>query len=210
LHTGIAIDGHPFALSFDELRQRGREIRVGDAHATVPSGEHLLLHETVHFAWSHVMSFGAWRTMRDIQLMAARQFVDWESFVNEAQRHRADTCAYWTLAMAEILAGAEIPPGVLQRLQPRLSGLVRGFLMRHFLYHLIPIETDWPSHRLRQYLWEVAIQPDRFGHGPRRPWEFDERSPEPTMQHQVQGERTKMLQKLARLGVWARYVRAVS
>ncbi|MEW5919227.1 MAG: nucleotidyltransferase family protein, partial [Gemmatimonadota bacterium] len=64
LHTGIAIDGHPFALSFDELRARGHDVRVGTARATVPSGEHLLLHECVHFAWSHVMSFGAWRTMR--------------------------------------------------------------------------------------------------------------------------------------------------
>jgi hypothetical protein len=150
--------------------------------------------------------------MRDVQLMAARRFVDWDLFMDEAQRHRADSCAYWTLSLAELLAGAEIPAAALRRVQPRLSGLMRRFLTRHFLYHLIPIETDWPSQRLRQALWEVAIQPDRYGHGPMRPWNLDERSPEPTMPSGSAGspEGARFLGRLSRLGVWARYVRALS
>src|SRR5574341_1546897 len=36
LHTGIAIDGHPFSLDLATLRGRGRRLQVGSATSTVP------------------------------------------------------------------------------------------------------------------------------------------------------------------------------
>ncbi|MGQ0641623.1 MAG: nucleotidyltransferase family protein [Gemmatimonadaceae bacterium] len=209
LHTGIAIEGHPFAITFDELRSAGRGVPVGKSTATVPSPEHLLVHECVHFAWSHVLSFGSWRTVRDVQLMAQRDSVDWDGFVDQTRRHRADSCAYWTLLLAQQLAGAEVPDRVLEQTKPRVGAFMRRYLQRHFLYHLLPIEAEWPSQKLRRAMWEAAIQPDRYGHGPRRPWELDERSPEPTSPS-TRGEGSRLVSRLSRLGVWARYVRAVS
>jgi hypothetical protein len=209
LHTGIAIEGHPFSVSFDQLRERGRAVQVGTSMATVPCAEHLLLHECVHFAWSHVLSFGSWRTVRDVKLIAERASVDWDAFVDQTRHHRAGSCAYWTLALSQMLAGAVIPSHVMEQTQPSMSGFMRRFSARHFVYHLLPIEAEWPSQKLRKMLWEAAIQPDRYGHGPRRPWELDDRSPEPTAVR-TGSEGSRLANRLSRLGVWARYVRALS
>lgn len=210
LHTGIAIDGHPFALTLADMRERWRSVRVGDASAFVPCPEHLLLHEAVHFAWSHVLSFGAWRTARDIQLIAQRSGIDWDLFVEDAHRHRAETCAYWTLTLARLLAGAEVPDSVLQRTRPQIGSLTQHLLERHFIYHLLPIESEWPSQRLRRSLWERAIQPERYGHGARRPWEFDDRVLAPALASGQSVEASRAADPIARLGAWARYVRALS
>jgi hypothetical protein len=213
LHTGIAIEGHPFALTLADMGSRCRQIRIGTTATSVPSPEHLLLHEVVHFAWSHVLSFGAWRTMRDVQLLARTGAVDWDLFVHEAKRHRAHTCAYWTLLLAQLLSGADVPLTALQRLRPKIGRIRERVLVRHFLYHLLPIEEDWPSQRLRRSLWEVAIQPDRHGHGPLRPWEFDERASDrrqATRTAAPYAQAPRMIDRLTRLGVWARYVRALS
>lgn len=209
LHRGIAIEGHPFALTFAELRARGQSVPVGQAFATVPCIEHLMMHEAVHFAWSHVLSFGAWRTVRDVQLMSRAGAPAWDSFVEESGRHRAQSCAYWTLALARLLAGAEVPDRVLERLRPPLSSFTRRILERHFIYHLIPIESEWPSQRLRRTMWEKAIQPLRYGHGATRPWKLDERGPEGRPQG---GGRPlpRAADALGRLEIWARYVRALS
>ena len=207
LHTGIAIDGHPFALTLADMRPRWRAVPVGATSACVPCPEHLLLHEAVHFAWSHVLSFGAWRTARDVQLMAVSGTVDWDLFVEDARRHRAETCVYWTLLLSRLLAGAPVPDSVLERTRPQIGFLSQHILERHFVYHLLPIESDWPSQRLRRTMWERAIQPERYGHGARRPWEFDERGPEPDPTAAPQGDAPRMG---SRLGVWARYVRALS
>ena len=210
LHTGIAIEGHPFSVSFDELRARGHTVPVGESQAPVPCAEDILLHECVHFAWSHVLSFGSWRTARDVQLLAQRRAIDWDVFIDRTRHHRADSCAYWTLALAQMLAGAEVPEQVLLQLRPPMGAFARRYLERHFLYHLLPIEAEWPSQKLRRFLWELAIKPGRFGHGPRRPWELDEQSPEPTATRVRRRESARAANPLSRLGAWARYVRAVS
>lgn len=211
LHTGIAIDGHPFSLDLATLRASGRRLKVGSTSTTVPCTEHLLLHETVHFAWSHVLSFGAWRTVRDVQFVASSSTLDWDAFVDESRRHRAESCAYWTLALARLLAGAEIPESVLSRTKPPLGSIAQRILERHFIYHLLPIESEWPSQRLRRSMWEKAIQPERYGHGSRRPWEFDDRAPEPAMPVAEGGDGPPpAIDPMAKIGRWARYVRALS
>ena len=209
LHTGIAIDGHPFSLDLASLGSRGHTLKIGSTTTTVPCVEHLLLHEAVHFAWSHVLSFGAWRTARDVQLMSG--MLEWETFIDEARRHRAESCAYWTLALSRLLSGAEVPDSVLARTKPPMGSLAQHILERHFIFHLLPIEDEWPSQRLRRSMWEKAIQPERYGHGKRRPWEFDDRGPEPAMPGPAESEGPQPApDRMARLGRWARYVRALS
>jgi hypothetical protein len=170
-----------------------------------------LLHEAVHFAWSHVLSFGAWRTARDVQQISHAGTLNWDGFIDDARRHRAESCAYWTLSLSRILAGAEIPDTVLMRIRPPMGSLTQRLLERHFIYHLLPIESDWPSQRLRRSMWEKAIQPERYGHGKRRPWEFDDRTPEPAMPgaEQEAGPPASS-DPMAKIGRWARYVRALS
>lgn len=214
VHTGIAIDGHPFALTLADMRTRWRRVQIGEASAFVPCPEHLLLHEAVHFAWSHVLSFGAWRTSRDIQLLALRGAIDWDLFVEECRQHRAESCAYWTLVLARLLSGAQVPDSVLERTRPQIGSFTHRILERHFIYHLLPIESEWPSQRLRRSLWERAIQPERYGHGARRPWEFDERVLEPMPAGSGDSEAgyasSMAADPLARIGAWARYVRALT
>jgi hypothetical protein len=210
LHTGIALDGHPFAISFDTLKTHGRRTLLGDADAIIPCAEHLMLHEAVHFAWSHVLSFGAWRTARDVRVLSAGGMLDWDAFARHAREHRADSCAYWTLTLARFLGGADIPDEILQAMRPRLSSLTHHVLKRHFVYHLLPIEEDWPSERLRRTMWEKAIQPERYGHGHMRPWELDTRGPETVPEGSAAAASQRPSDALGRLGVWARYVRALS
>lgn len=210
LHRDIAIDGHPFTLDIASLRARGRTQQIGSTEAMVPCPEHLLLHEAVHFAWSHLLSFGAWRTSRDVQLIARSGLPDWDLFVDETRRHRAESCAYWTLVLSRVLAGAEIPDSVLSRLRPPMGSLSQRLLERHFIYHLLPIESTWPSQRLRRSMWERAIQPERFGHGKTRPWHFDDRRPEPTVAVSNSTPRVIGPNRLEKLVRWARYVRALS
>jgi hypothetical protein len=211
LHTGIASQGHPFSLDLAALRAHGRTLQIGSTTATVPSTEHLLLHEAVHFAWSHVLSFGAWRTARDVQRMSRVATLNWEVFVDETRRHRAESCAYWTLVLSRLLAGAEIPDSILARIKPPVGSLAQRILERHFIYHLLPIDVDWPSQRLRRSMWEKAMQPERYGHGTTRPWQFDDRRPEPAMPASAEtDEPPPSPNPMARLGRWARYVRALS
>lgn len=205
LHRGIAIEGHPFALSPEQLRARCREVPVGVTRAWVPSAEHLLLHECVHFAWSHVLSFGAWRMARDLQIMCRLAPIDWDLFVRDAQQHRADSCAYWTLVLARLLSGADVPASVLERCRPAMSSATQRVLERHFVYHLLPIEQEWPSQWLRRKVWEKAMQPGRYGHGLLRPWELDDDFERP-----IAAPTPTLPERVARLGVWARYVRALS
>jgi hypothetical protein len=139
--------------------------------------------------------------------MAQRQTIDWDSFIEQSRRHRADSCAYWTLSLARMLAGAEIPERVLQQVAPPMGSIKKRFLARHFVYHLLPIESDWPSQKLRRALWEAAIQPGRYGHGPLRPWQLDDRNPEPAT---ARSRESRLASGISRLGVWARYVRAIS
>ncbi|MGQ0540088.1 MAG: nucleotidyltransferase family protein [Gemmatimonadaceae bacterium] len=213
IHVGLAIAGQPFAISRDELRAHSRPVTIGNAAAQSPSVEYLLLHQAIHFAWSHIMSFGAWRMARDVQLIARQGTLDWDFFLDLARRHRAESCVYWTFKLAQVLGGARIPQRVLSATKPPLGAFKHRILERHFMYHALPVESDWPSERLREWLWASAIQPERSGHGRSRPWAYELMNSDvmpSTMRERRDPESTRLiLDPRRRLSAWARYVRSL-
>jgi hypothetical protein len=169
IHTALFPVGHPFNWPAEELWARSRPL--AENAARIPSIEDLLLHVALHFFWSHAAHFGPWRTFRDVRVIAEDRQLDWDAFVRRARASRGGTAAFWTLRLARLLAGAAIPPGVEQALRPSLPALVLPMLDRHFAGLWLSAETACPSQRLDRWLWRVAVQPGRSGHGKVLPWE---------------------------------------
>lgn len=170
IHRALLPAGHPFRFTDDELWRAARRITIGDAHAFVMHPAHHAVHVAIHFAWSHMLKMGAWHAFRDLAMLAAAETLDWNEFVDTASRWGASSCCYWTLRLAQTLAGFDVPAPVLERLGPGVPELVRRPLARHFVRGLVPGDVACPSARLDRALWSLAMQPRREGHGLVRPW----------------------------------------
>jgi len=209
LHTGLFVSGSPFTLDSTLLFREGRVMKVGAGEAVIPSPEHLLLHTCIHYTWSHMMLFGAWRAFRDVTALQ-RAGLDWDKFLAEARRHRAESASYWTLRMAERLAGAVPPDTVMQRLSVSTPSRWRSICERHAAREMFPLPDRCPSEWLRRFLWTQAIQPRSAGHGSARPWLLDDMSPENMDPEGREGGMVRTVRHLPRLGAWWRYVRVLA
>jgi hypothetical protein len=171
LHTALFTQQAPFVLPPSQIWEGARSIRAGTAAALVPSAEDQLLHAALHFAWSHEMTFGAWRTMRDVDRLTSGSDLRWDAFVEKAVAARGATCCYWTLRLSQELVGATVPDGVLDTLAPPLPARVLKSLTSYFAAHALPVEgTTTHSVSLSRALWSLAIRPRLQGHGGSRPW----------------------------------------
>jgi hypothetical protein len=170
LHTGLMTAGHPFNWPIEEIWARARALP--DGLGQVPSMSDMLLHNAIHFAWSHMSRFGPWRAFRDT--MALHASINWDDFVAECHKRRAASAAYWTLSLARIHAGVPIPETVEAALQPPLPFGMRAPLARHFGQLWFPNDLACPSRRLELTLWAMAMRPGHSGHGKSRPWSRDE------------------------------------
>jgi len=181
IHTAPFAPGHPFGLTTERLWASAERLTPGQGAVTspargvfIPALGHQLLHVCLHFAWSHVMRFGAWRTFRDIRAFATSGRIDWEGFTRVAREMRAGTACYWTFRLAQTAAGVRLPPHVLDALRPpRPEWYLRG-LERHYLLNLLPIRPASPSVRLDRAMWELGMLPARSGFRSVRPWDRDE------------------------------------
>lgn len=171
LHVAPVCAGSPFGLTADVMRRRATRIDLNGVAAFVPEVNDQLLHLCVHFAWSHLLASGAWRTFRDITTMVEQAQIDWPAFVDRARVHRAASCCYWALRLASRLTGLTLPPGVLRSLKPPVPGPMLAVLERHFILNLLPAESRAASVRLTSLLWAAGMQPVRLGHGRARPWD---------------------------------------
>ena len=171
VHTTILPHAAPFGITTDEILASARSVDFRGTKVRVPDPLYMLLHASIHFAWSHLFRTGAWRTFRDVQKMTDTFSLDWNAFIELARDHRAGTCCYWTLHLAQELIGAKIPKEVLTELCPPLPSLVLRALERHFVLILTPSGTPCPSVTLRRVMWRAGIMPDRSGHANARPWE---------------------------------------
>jgi hypothetical protein len=162
----------PFILDETELWRAARAVRLGTSEAWVLSDQHQLLHLCVHFAWSHMLVEGLGRTVRDVGTLIAAGHVGWPEFVELAVRAKAATCAYWTLALSQTLAGASVPPEVLETLRPRQPRALTHALER--AYVMSGLLRACPSLHLSQALWRAGILPTSSGHGPARPWDVSD------------------------------------
>jgi hypothetical protein len=148
-----------------------RRLTIGGHPAYVPSPEDQLLHAALHFAWSHEMTFGAFRTLRDVERIVARNALDWNELVRGARASRGATCVYWTLRLARDLAGVGVPTAVLDQLAPRLPSRVLRSLVRYFAEHALPNpDLIVNSVALSRAMWRLGVRPRSQGHGGSRPW----------------------------------------
>lgn len=208
LHTDLFVEGSPFALDAARLMAESTEVAVGRGRARIPSPEHLLLHTCIHYTWSHMMLFGAWRSFRDVIALSAAE-LDWDRFAFEARRHRAESACFWTLRLAERLAGATLPREVMTRLERSTSTHWVAVCERHAAREMFPSEDRCPSQWLRRRLWELSIRPRAAGHGDARPWLLDDMAPENVDPERREAGVRRMVRHVPRLGAWARYARSL-
>ena len=202
LHTGLFPDGHPFRLEASDVWARSVPLGGG---ARIPSPEDLVIHLSLHFAWSHQAGSGAWRCFRDLAALVGEGGVHWSALVELARDARAASCCYWTLRLARAAALVPVPGGVLAELRPRGSDARLGVLERHFLAGLLPDGRACPSVRVARSAWTAALQPEREGHGAARPWTF-ERAPG---DGSGPGAMRRAARRLRDVDAWRRYGRAL-
>jgi hypothetical protein len=175
IHEELLPAEHPFRFSADALWQHARRITVKGRVITVLDPVHQLWHECVHFAWSHAMQWGSWRTLRDSAAIIQADDFDWTEFVRFARETRAATCCFWTLRVTRTVTGAAVPDHVLSSLRPPYPEFIIDRLERHFVSSLFPSEDRCPSVWLTRWLWTVGVSPRWSRHGAARPWQVSER-----------------------------------
>ena len=181
IHTAPFAPGHPFGLTTEQLWSGAERLTPPERSATssargvfVPALSHQLLHVCLHFAWSHVMRFGSWRTFRDVRAFATSGRIGWESFTRLAREMHAGTACYWTFRLAQTAARVRLPAGVLESLRPPRPEWYLRALERHYLLNLLPVRPSSPSVRLDRAIWESGMLPGPSRFGRARPWDRDE------------------------------------
>jgi len=162
----------PFVLPASEIMKLARPARTFGPRVWVADVHHQLLHVCLHFIWSHEARFGAWRTMRDIEVIVSSGEVDWRRFADIAVASRGATCCYWALRLARDLGSTPVPESVLRKLAPVGPAWLLDALTRHFVQISLPTRAVCPSVKLSRTLWRMGVQPGMQRHGHSRPW-FD-------------------------------------
>lgn len=205
IHISVLPHAAPFGITTDEILNSTQLVSFQGSTVKVPDPLHMLLHASIHFAWSHLFRSGAWRTLRDVRKLTESRQMDWNGFVRLARSHRAETCCYWTLQLARELTGASIPNDVLSELRPPLPSLVRRALARHFAVILVPSGAICPSITLRRAMWSTGILPKRSGHSNSRPWEVLALRPEDRQSREKPLDARNRGQGRSVSTEWARY-----
>lgn len=216
VHEGLFVPGHPMDFGPDDLRGRAEEIEVGGHPALFPHPVDHLVYVCLHFAWSHALGSGGWRTFRDVERLVRADRFRWADFAHVATERRGEASAYWTLRLSRDLAGGEAPAGVLEELRPPLAEGVLGRLSRHYALELFPAGASCPSVKIRHLLWILGnswgrITPDSLlGRRTARPWDYsaDFRPLGPRDEVPDRGI-GKIRRHLTDAGTWREYLRRV-
>jgi hypothetical protein len=207
LHSRLSVEGHPFSLGFDGALEATRRLPAPMEHVRVLDEDYQVLHLAVHFAWSHLMSFGAWRAFRDLAALVATGRVSFDRVAELGRRHRASTCCYWTFRLARHLSGIAIPADAVEAQQVYTPRLVRDMVERHLVTQLFALEGLCPSERIRRAMWVRAISPNRIGQRGRRPWDVTDVELQAMLPRPAVSRRAAY--HLGHLLNWWRYARAV-
>lgn len=205
LHTSLFFEGHPFALTSDDIRRRAEKVVVHGRTVMVPSVHDQLLHLCLHFAWSHMMATGAWRAFRDLDALLRTDRVDWKEFTALARDTRGGSACYWTFRLARRVAGISVPLWVEQALSPPEPEFALRRLEQHFTYDLLPTENISPSLWLTYTMWRAGLRPRWSGHGRVRPWD---RADE-LLAAERPGRVKRLVMHIKNARSWSRYARLV-
>ena len=178
LHTSILPADQPFRLDEEVLWATATPARAPFHGGLVAEPKFLLLHACQHFAWSHVMQFGGWRTFRDVSALTRDPAFDWDAFVALARDSKSATACYWTFRLAARMSDVRIPAEVMRQLAPPTGERIRRSIERHFIAGLAPGEAPpCPSITVARVLWLAALRPKWSGHAaagtfdPEHKWE---------------------------------------
>lgn len=205
LHTSLFFEGHPFALTGDDIRNRAERVTVHGRSVLVPSVHDQLLHLCLHLAWSHMMATGAWRAFRDLDALLRTERVEWKSFTKLASDVRGGSACYWTFRLARSLAGITVPAWVERALAPPDPEFALRRIEQHFTYDLLPTENISPSLWLTYTMWQAGLRPRWSGHGRVRPWDRADR----LLQTERPGRARRLMQHIRNAKSWTRYARLV-
>lgn len=230
LHRELLPGGHPFALDGAGMRAAARPVRAPwGAEVLVPAAADQLVHCCVHFAWSHELRWGAWRTFADVaallpMLLPAAEgepaaedepAVEDElaALVARVEAARAGCAVYWTLRLAAAAGGVAVPPALLGRLAPSLSPRRASWLARHYAQQLVRGGAAVPSVTAGRLLWRWGMRPDAGGHPGARPWAHAGVTGTPAASGDGAGaagpaRARRLLRQLGRLWAWRRWWRA--
>jgi len=165
LHSALLPPDHSFEFSAESLWERARAAPAPFEGALLPAPELLVLHAAIHYAWQHQMTFGAWRTLRGIALLAARPGFDWSRLVDEARSRRATSSLHWTLRIGRALGALEAPAEVLRSTRPPTPEFIGRVIERQVIGGIAPGEYPAaPAQRVTRWLWLAAIRPGWSGH----------------------------------------------
>ncbi len=208
LHVNMFPAGHPFNFSEEEVWQSA--VQLGEEYSGVfaPSPTYLLFHACLHFAYSHTMQFGPWRTFRDLTELTRSPKLDWARFIEVAQRTRAATSCYWALRLARRLANTPVPDDALDSLRAPTPELARRALERHFIANIAPWESQTcPSVTLDRFMWRAAIRPKWSGHQPEAPQAKSAQSWEAALHGtKPAAAPSRVLRQIAHARTWWRYL----
>lgn len=166
-HRMLMPDDNSFGFRDADLWREARPAPAPFDGAHLPSDVHLVLHASVHFAWQHRLTFGAWRTFRSVALITARPGFDWDALVQSALTTKAGSSVYWTLRIGHALAALTVPADALRRLAPPTPEPIRAMVERHTIAHTALGEGPRsPSVLLSRTLWRTALRPRWSGHAP--------------------------------------------
>jgi hypothetical protein len=211
LHTSIVqCDRDPFTFEIDRIWDAASPAPGLPTGTLVPSLQHRLLHCCVHFAWSHKLSKGAWRSCRDVSAMLREQSIDWDEFIALVRDARAAVPCYWALRLASSLAGAPVPASVLRALRPRRLGPFLDMLERHFIHTITATERACPSDRLISAIWTLAFKPERDVHGNEPTWRGEERAWQLLHGPEKAVKQTGSPRRAASPAAWLRYLGSVT
>lgn len=208
LHVALMPDDQPFGIEEAMFWREARSAPAPFAGAVVPSPEHMMLHAAVHFAWQHMLMFGAWRTFRMVQLVSALPGLDWDRVVGTARAVKAGTTLYWTLRLSQAFAGVAVPASVLRDLAPPTPEFVRAGLERHFLALNVPGEgPSSPSVKLTRRLWWAALRPTWSGHSDPGRYDPDNRWAQAYGTASTETSLQRYLRHARNVGDWLRFAR---
>ena len=206
IHRAVLPPGNPFAISEAEWWSAMRPAAESDTGALVLDPTHHALHIAIHFAWSHTMRAGAWHAFRDLGTMERAGLLDWDRLIGVAVRARAASCCYWTLKLAQSMAGLDVPGRVLAALAPPIGQPLLLRAERHFAQLLAGRDAADLPLRVDRSLWSMAVQPRQQGHGDIRPWNVSPELTAARLRHDTASATQRALRHLDRLARCTAYV----
>ncbi len=119
VHWDVTAPGTSYSIDPQGLWEQAMPVRIAGCDALTLSPEDLLLHLCVHTSYQHQFAFGL-RPSCDIAETISHflPVLNWQAIVERAALRGWQRGAYLALRLARELAGADVPPDILERLRP--------------------------------------------------------------------------------------------